>query len=289
MTMKIAICGISGFVGSALKRFFEERGDVVISVSIRSGSGVESIAQSLNGCDVLINLAGANILGRWSKSYKTLLRQSRLETTDKIVAALILCDEPPHTFLNASAVGIYDAYHQHDEFSRHFGNDFLATLVQDWEYAALHAQSELTRVCTMRFGVVYGKGGGAMAKMLPPFKLGLGGKMGDGFQMISWIHLDDLVRACAFLIDHTELKGSINFTSPEPITNLEQTKAMGRILDRPAFFDLPAWLVKLIFGEGSIVMLDSKEVYPRILQEAGFEFYFPTFDSAMEEIVHGRE
>lgn len=287
--MKIAICGISGFVGSALKRFFEERGDVVISLSIRSGFPVESIAQRLNGCDILINLAGANILGRWSKSYKALLRQSRLETTDKIVAALSLCDEPPHTFLNASAVGIYDAYHQHDEFSRHFGDDFLATLVQDWEHSALRAQSEFTRVCTMRFGVVYAKGGGAMTKMLPPFKLGLGGKMGDGFQMISWIHLEDLVRAAAFLIEHREIRGALNFTSPEPITNLEQTKAMGRILGRPTFFDLPDWIVKLAFGEGSIVMLESKEVYPRILQESGFEFRYPTFDSAMEEIAHGQE
>jgi len=286
--MKIAICGISGFVGSALKHFFEERGDEVISLSIRSGFGVESIAQRLNGCDVLINLAGANILGRWSKSYKALLRQSRLETTDKIVAAFSLCDEPPHTFLNASAVGVYDAYHQHDEFSRYYGDDFLAELVQDWEHAAFRAQSKLTRVCAMRFGVVYGRDGGAMAKMIPPFMMGLGGKMGDGFQMISWIHLEDLVRACAFLIDHTEIQGAINFTSPEPITNLEQTRAMGRILDRPTFFDLPEWLVKLIFGEGSLVMLESKEVYPRILQESGFEFHFPTFDSAMEEIAHGR-
>jgi len=283
--MKIAICGISGFVGSALKRFFEERGDEVISLSIRSGFPSESIAQRLNGCDVLINLGGANILGRWSKSYKALLRQSRLETTDKIVAALSLCDEPPHTFLNASAVGIYDAYHQHDEFSRYYGDNFLATLVHDWEHSAFRAQSELTRVCAMRFGVVYGRGGGAMAKMLPPFKMGLGGKMGDGFQMISWIHLDDLVRATAFLIDHQEIQGALNFTSPEPITNMEQTKAMGRILGRPTFFDLPEWLVKLIFGEGSLVMLESKEVYPRILQESGFEFRYPTFDSAMEEIV----
>lgn len=284
--MKIAICGISGFVGSALERFFQERGDEVVSLSIRSAFPVESIAQRLNGVDVLINLAGANIMGRWSKKYKALLRQSRLETTDKIVAALSLCDTPPSVFLNASAVGLYDAYHQHDEFSRYFGNDFLAELVQDWEHAAFRAQSDLTRVCTMRFGVVYGRGGGAMSQMLPPFKLGLGGKMGDGFQMISWIHLDDLVRACAFLIDHHEIQGAVNFTSPEPITNLEQTKAMGKILHRPTFFDLPAWVVKLAFGEGSVVMLESKEVYPRILQERGFLFHYPTFDNAMEEIAH---
>jgi uncharacterized protein (TIGR01777 family) len=287
--MKIVICGINGFVGSAHQRFFKERGDEVISLSVRADISAEVIVQKLDGCDVLINLAGANILGRWSESYKKLLRQSRLDTTFKLVKALSMCESPPHTLLNASAVGVYDAYHQHDEFSHHFGDDFLASLVQEWESAAMNAPSELTRVCIMRFGVVYGEGGGAMSKMLPPFKLGLGGKMGDGFQMISWIHLEDLIRACAFLIDHKEITGVVNLTSPEPISNLEQTKAMGRILDRPTFFDLPDWVVKLAFGEGSIVMLESKEVYPRILQEAGFTFNYPTFDSAMEQIVHDQE
>jgi uncharacterized protein (TIGR01777 family) len=286
--MKIVICGMSGFVGSGMKRFFEKRGDTVISLSVRNGTPIESIAKKLDDSDVLINLAGANILGRWTKSYKNILRNSRLETTSMLVEALSLCESAPHTLLNASAVGIYDSYHQHDEFSSHFGDDFLASLAQDWEYAAFKAQSDATRVCAIRFGVVYGRGGGAMAKMLTPFKLGLGGKMGDGFQMISWIHLEDLIRAAAFLIDHKEIKGAVNFTSPEPISNMAQTKIMGQVLHRPTFFDLPEWVVKLAFGEGSCVMLDSKEVYPRILQDAGFEFLYPTFDSAMEEIAHAQ-
>lgn len=286
--MKIVICGMSGFVGSGIKGFFEKRGDEVIALSIRNGVSVETVAKKLEGADVLINLAGANILGRWTKSYKEILRKSRLETTGMLAKALSLCEHPPHTLLNASAVGIYDSYHQHDESSSFLGDDFLATLAQDWEYAAFKAKSDVTRVCVMRFGVVYGRGGGAMAKMLTPFKLGLGGKMGDGFQMISWIHLEDLVRACAFLIEHKEIEGIVNFTSPEPLSNMAQTKTMGRILNRPTFFDLPEWIVKLVFGEGSTVMLDSKEVYPRVLQEAGFEFLYPTFDSAMEEIAHAQ-
>ncbi|MDD5052795.1 MAG: TIGR01777 family oxidoreductase [Sulfuricurvum sp.] len=287
--MKIVICGISGFVGSGLNNFFQARGDEVVSLSVRSDVSVESIAKRVDGADVLFNLSGANILGRWSKSYKKMLRQSRLETTSKLVDAMAFCEKVPHVMLNASAVGVYDAYHQHDEFSRDFGEDFLATLVLDWEKEALRAVSPTTRVCLMRFGVVYASGGGAMVKMLPPFKMGFGGKMGDGFQMISWIHLQDLIRAAAFLIDHNEISGVVNLTSPEPINNLEQTKAMGRILHRPTFFDLPAWLVKLAFGEGSTVMLDSKEVYPRVLQEHGFEFLYPTFDSAMEQIVHAQD
>lgn len=286
--MKIIVCGMSGFVGNALHDFLSAQHHEVVSLSIRPNSSVESIVKVLDGADVVINLAGANILGRWSTSYKKLLRSSRLETTDALAHALTHCSNPPHTLVNASAVGVYDSYHQHDEYSRYLGNDFLATLVQDWEERALNARALGTRVCIMRFGVVYGSGG-AMSKMLPPFKLGLGGRMGDGFQMISWIHLEDLVRGCLFLIENPELEGIFNFTTLEPICNLQQTKKMGKYLHRPTFMSMPSWLVKLIFGEGSCVMLDSKEVYPRRLQEAGFTFSYPTFDSAMEQILHGQE
>jgi len=286
--MKIVICGISGFVGSALQHHFEERGDEVIGLRIRLSTPIEEVNDVLENTDVLINLAGANISGRWSKPYKDILSQSRLDTTNKLVESMAQCSNPPHTLLNASAVGIYDNYHQHDEHSRHYGNDFLASLVRAWENAALRGQSDQTRVCVMRFGVIYAYGGGAMEKMLPPFRFGLGGKMGDGFQMISWIHLEDLVRACAYLIDSEAIEGIVNLTSPEPISNLGQTKSMGRILKRPTFFDLPVWFVKLVFGEGSTVMLDSKEVYPRLLMKEGFTFRYPTFDSAMEQIVHAQ-
>jgi hypothetical protein len=287
--MKIVICGMSGFVGVALYDFLSAHHHDILSLSIRSNTTLESIVNTLEGSDVVINLAGANIIGRWSTAYKKVLRSSRLETTASLTHALTHCANPPHTLVNASAVGVYDSYHQHDEHSRHLGNDFLASLVQDWEEAALAAKVLGTRVCIMRFGVVYGNGGGAMAKMLPPFSLGMGGKIGDGLQMISWIHLQDLVRACLFLIENQELEGVFNLTSPQPISNLQQTKKMGEHLHRPTFMSIPSWVVKLIFGEGACVMLDSKEVYPRRLEAAGFTFKYPTFDSAMEQIVHGRE
>ena len=287
--MKVVICGMSGFVGTAMHDFFTAHNYEVVALSIRADTSVESIVNVLNGSSAVINLSGANILGRWSATYKKVLRSSRLETTAALTHALTHCSNPPHILVNASAVGVYDSYHQHDEYSHHLGTDFLATLVQDWEDAAMSAKAFGTRVCIMRFGVVYGKEGGAMAKMLPPFRLGLGGRMGDGFQMISWIHLEDLVRACAFLIENKEMEGVYNFTTPEPICNLEQTKKMGKHLHRPTFFSMPAWIVKLLFGEGSCVMLDSKEVYPRRLQEAGFTFNYPTFDSAMEQIAHDQD
>lgn len=284
--MKIVICGMSGFIGQALAKRFKERRDEVQALSIRTGIRLEDVVRVIEGADVIINLAGASILGRWSLSYKETLRRSRLDTTNIIVQAIALCQKPPSVLLNASAVGVYDSEHQHDETSRYFGNDFLANLVLEWESAAVKAKSDETRVCLMRFGVVYGRGGGAMEKMLPPFKMGFGGKMGDGFQMISWIHLEDLVEAFVFVMSNTDIEGVVNITSPEPINNLEQTATMAKVLHRPAFFDMPAWIVKLIFGEGSIVMLDSKEVYPRVLQEHGFQFRYPTFGSALEQIVH---
>lgn len=283
--MKIVLCGSSGFVGSALKKFFSERHDEVIALSIRSSTTLESIVKTIEHADVLINLSGANILGRWSEEYKKILRQSRLESTQKIVDALKQSLHPPHTYINASAVGVYDSNHKHDESSKDFEDDFLSTLVRDWEAVAISGESSQTRVCLTRFGVVYGKEGGAMQKMLPPFKMGLGGKMGDGSQMVSWIHIDDLVLAYDFLIHHPTISGVINFTSPHPISNTQQTQIMGEVLHRPIFFTLPSWAVKLAFGEGSSVMLDSKEVYPAVLEGAGFAFNYPTFESAFKEIV----
>jgi len=283
--MKIVLCGSSGFVGSALKRFFLQNNDEVVTLSIRSSTSLESVAKTIEHTDVLINLSGANIMGRWSEKYKALLRQSRLESTQKLVDALKVSNNPPHIYINASAVGIYDGTQRHDETSLAYAGDFLATLVEEWESITLQAQSPKTRVCATRFGVVYGKGGGAMQKMLPPFKMGLGGKMGEGSQMVSWIHIDDLVRGYDFLIHHPHIQGVVNFTSPHPLTNAQQTHIMGEVLHRPTLFTIPSWAVKLIFGEGSAVMLDSKEAVPRVLENEGFEFNYPTFKSAFKEIV----
>ena len=284
--MKIVLCGSSGFVGSALKEFFLQNNDEVVTLSIRSSTSVDSIAHVLENVDVVINLSGANIMGRWSDAYKSLLRQSRLESTQKLVDALSVSSNPPHAYINASAVGIYDGDHRHDETSYGYTNDFLGTLVRDWEDLALQAQSSRTRVCVTRFGVVYGKNGGAMAKMLPPFKMGLGGKIGEGRQIVSWIHIDDLVRGYEFLIRHAHIQGVVNFTAPYPLTNAQQTDIMGEILHRPTWFTIPSLGVKLIFGEGSCVMLDTKEVVPEVLMREGFEFLYPTFERAFREIVN---
>lgn len=282
--MRVAITGISGFVGQALRRFFEARGDEVVGISLRGSSEVRLLAETLEGCDVVVNLAGANILTRWSEAYKRTLYDSRVMTTRRLVEALSQCSRRPGVLLSASAVGIYRSGVEADERGE-TAEDFLGTLCRDWEAEANEASRLGVRVAVMRFGVIYGKGGGAMDAILPPFRLGVGGTLGGGEQMVSWIHITDLVRAAVYIIEHDTLNGVFNFTAPNPLTNREQTELLAAALHRPAFFTVPAFAVKLLFGEGATVVLDSKEVYPKALLEAGFSFAFPTLDRALADIL----
>ncbi|PHQ65213.1 MAG: TIGR01777 family protein, partial [Sulfurimonas sp.] len=212
--MKIAICGKSGLVGSKLEEMFISKQRDVIGIKIRENTKVEDIAKDINGCDVLINLSGATILARWSKAYKNVLYNSRINTTRKLVDAIALCSKKPILFISASAVGIYDSEAKHDDYSTEYADDFLSHICKDWEAEARRAEQYGVRSVQTRFGVIYAKEGGAMQKMLPPFKMGVGGKLGDGYQIISWIYLEDLVRAYEFIINRHELKGAINFTTP---------------------------------------------------------------------------
>lgn len=283
--LKIAICGKSGLVGSKLESFFSSMNNDVIGVKIRDDISVEDIAKQIEKCDVLINLSGVSILGRWDDEYKKKLYESRIDTTKKLVDAIGLCAEKPKLFLNASAVGIYDSFHSHKDGSKKYADDFLSHLCRDWEAEARRAGDFGVRNVQMRFGVIYAKEGGAIQKMLPPFKFALGGIVGSGEQIVSWIHLQDLVKAVYFIIKTPDISGAINFTAPYPISNKEQTKIMGKLLNRPTFLPLPAFVLKLIFGEGSTVMLDSKEVYPTKLLESGFTFEYGDFEDAFQEII----
>jgi len=283
--LKIAICGKSGLVGSKLESFFSSMNNDVIGVKIRDEISVEDVAKQIEKCDVLINLSGVSILGRWDDEYKKKLYESRIDTTKKLVDAIGLCSEKPKLFLNASAVGIYDSFHSHKDGSQKYADDFLSHLCRDWEAEARRAGNFGVRNVQMRFGVIYAKEGGAIQKMLPPFKFALGGIVGNGEQIVSWIHLQDLVKAVYFIIKTPDINGAINFTAPYPISNKEQTKIMGKLLNRPTFLPIPAFVLKLIFGEGSTVMLDSKEVYPTKLLESGFTFEYGDFEDAFQEII----
>lgn len=283
--LKIAICGKSGLVGSKLERLFTSQHNEVIGVKIREDTTALDVAKQIEKCDILINLSGVTILARWSESYKKKLYSSRIDTTKKLVDAIAVCKEKPKLFLSASAVGIYDSIHSHNEESQNYKDDFLSKLCQDWEAEAMRAESFEVRVALMRFGVIYAKKGGAMDKILPPFKLGIGGKLGSGEQIVSWIHIDDLLRAILFIMKTPDISGSVNFTSPYPLTNSKQTEILGKVLNRPTILGVPKFALKLVFGEGSGVMLDSKEVYPTKLLEHGFVFDYEKFEDALKEIV----
>lgn len=283
--MKIGICGKSGLVGSKLEEMFTYQHNDVIGIKIRENTKIEDIAKDINKCDVLINLSGATILARWSKTYKNILYNSRIDTTRKLVDAIALCDKKPKLFISASAVGIYDSEAKHDDYSTEYADDYLAHICKDWEAEARRAEDYGVRSVQTRFGVIYSKDGGAMQKILPPFKMGVGGKLGEGHQIISWIHIDDLVRAFEFIIKTPELRGPINFTTKHTLSNIEQTRILGEVLHRPTFLGVPAFMIKLVFGEGSTVVLDSKDVYPRKLLESGFEFKFDRFEDALKDIV----
>jgi hypothetical protein len=283
--LKIAICGKSGLVGTKLEKLFLSQHNEVVGIKVRPDTSIEDIAEQIKKSDIVINLSGTTILARWSDEYKKKLYKSRIDTTKKLVEAMEMCKEKPKLFLSASAVGIYESNIPHDDNSQKYAQDFLSRLCRDWEAEAKKAQMLDVRVVQMRFGVIFSRDGGAMDKILPPFKMGVGGKLGSGEQMVSWIYINDLVKAVEFIIKTPAISGSVNFSSPYPISNIEQTRILGKVLHRPTFFTVPAFLVKLVFGEGATVILDSKEVYPTKLLENGFVFDYEKFEDAIKEIV----
>ena len=228
--LKIAICGKSGLVGSKLEEMFISQRNEVIGLRVREDTDVNTLSQELEHCDVLINLSGATILAPWSESYKKKLYNSRINTTIKLVEALKLCSDRPKLFLSASAVGIYKSNEAHNDDSTEYADDFLSKLCRAWEAESKAAEALGVRCIQMRFGVIFSKEGGAMKKILPPFKMGVGGKIGNGEQIISWIHIDDLLRAIEMIIKTPDMNGSVNFTTPNPLSNIEQTEILGRVL-----------------------------------------------------------
>ncbi len=270
--MKIAMSGASGFVANALKKRFP---DVVV---IERNDDVKTITQKLAGVDAVFNLAGAPIAARWDDAYKKVLWSSRIETTKKIVAA-INQSEVKH-LISTSAVGIYPSGVPCDESSEKLGEDFLAHLAIAWEGEARKCTKKTT---ILRFGVVLGDGG-ALEKMLPSFKIGLGGIIGNGAMVMSWIDIDDLVDIYAFVLEKG-LEGVYNATSPQPLTNFRFTKMLGKVLHRPTFLPVPAFVIKMLFGEGATVLLDSKEAYPKALLEKGFTFTYGDLESSLRKIL----
>ncbi|MDD3343140.1 MAG: TIGR01777 family oxidoreductase [Sulfurospirillaceae bacterium] len=271
--MKVAMNGASGFVAKALKKAFPD------NIVIERNDSVEAILTKLEGVEAVFNLAGAPIAARWDEAYKKVLFSSRIESTKKIVAA-INQSEVKH-FISTSAVGIYPNNVPSDESSEKFGDDFLAGVCIAWENEARKCQKPTT---ILRFGVVLGKEGGALEKMVPAFQAWMGGIIGNGMMMTSWIDIDDLVRIYSYVLEQN-IVGTYNATAPNPVSNFTFTKSLGKVLNRPTWLPLPAFVIKMLFSEGACVLLDSKEVYPKALLDKGFTFAYPDINSSLKKIL----
>jgi uncharacterized protein (TIGR01777 family) len=273
----IAIAGSHGLIGSALLRVLEADGHVVTRLARH-----EQNPEVLRGVDAVINLAGAKIDQRWTPSAKAEIRSSRVETTSRLAKMIAALPDGPRVFLSGSAIGIYGSRGDQllDETST-LGDDFLASICKEWEAAASPASAAGVRVVNLRTGIVLSKNGGALARMLTPFRFGVGGKLGSGKQWMSWIALADIVAAISFLLS-ADVRGPVNLVAPSPATNEQLTHALSNELHRPSMFSVPKFALKIAFGQmGEEAVLASQRVLPRRLTEAGFQFRFPTIEPAL--------
>jgi hypothetical protein len=283
--MKIAMSGASGFVGTYLKESFARRGWTVAPLGRDAFRSQELLRETLKGADVVINLAGAPIAVRWTEAYKKEMYASRIDTTRTLVTACAGLENRPRLFVSTSAIGVYPPDVPCDEGSEKLADDFLGRLAQDWEREAVRAKEAGIRTVIFRFGIVLGKGGGALEKMLIPFRLGLGGVIGDGTQPFSWVHIEDLAEAFLFVMGQERCNGIYNLTSPNPVTNAAFTKALAGALHRPAVIPVPTFILRLQLGEGAGVLIKGQHVLPRRLLESGFKFRFPRIEDALQNLL----
>lgn len=281
--MKIAISGSSGLIGSSLVTMFKGEGDKVITLGRDILYGpAEKLADYLYGVQVVIHLAGAPINMRWTKKNKDEIYNSRIVTTRNLVDAMKMMPSKPEVFICASAANIYPESGTHTEDSKEVADSFLGVVSRDWEKEAAKA-SEFCRTLHFRFTMVISAKGGALKTMLIPFKLGVGGKVGSGRQIVSWIHLHDLGQAVLFAIKTKELEGAVNIASPNPVDNEELSKTLGKVISRPSFNRVPPFMLKLLYGKASRLVIRGVKVLPARLLDAGFKFKFPFLEQALEQ------
>ncbi len=283
--MNIAMSGATGFVGGHLTRAFEGKGWKVIPLTRDDFRETAKLLSKIGRADVVVNLAGASIAERWTEEYKKVLYSSRIETTKKIVEAMGEAGKKPAVFVSTSAVGIYDSGGVYTEENAHYADTFLGRLALDWERAALKAKDASVRTVVFRFGIVLGLGGGVLQKMLIPFRMGLGGTLGDGEQAFSWVHIEDLVRAYFTVIEHDDFEGVFNLTAPRPTTNKGLTMALSHALHKPAVMRVPFFVLKLQLGEGAQALLEGESVIPGKLLEKGFTFRFTGIEEAIDDLL----
>jgi uncharacterized protein len=275
----VVLTGARGFMGRALTARLEAAGHRVLPLKVRE-------AQAVPPCDAVVHLAGEPIAQRWTAAAKQRIRDSRIEGTRRLVGHLAKLERAPRVLVAASAIGIYGS--RGDEILTEAsapGRDFLAGLCVAWEQAAQEAAPLGTRVVSLRFGIVLGREGGALARMLPPFRLGVGGRLGSGRQWMSWIHLEDVAGLIEFSLGADRIAGPVNATAPNPVTNAEFTRHLAAALHRPAFTPAPAFALKLMFGEMAGLLLDSQRVEPRAALAAGYAFRYPELALALTSLL----
>ncbi len=307
MTKTILIVGATGFLGEALGRYFLRQGYKVKGLTrtpqqterlqrmqvepiLWDGRTLTGWEKELEGVETIIHLSGENIgSGSWTESKKKKILSSRVESGKLLVQALEKVTQKPTLFVQASAVGYYGAQADEEINEQHsFGQGFLAHVVTQWEESTQPVELMEIKRIVCRFGIVLGKEKGALKQIALPFRFFLGGKMGNGLQWMSWIHIDDLVQSLAFLIQQGS-QGIYNITAPHPVRNMEFAKTLGKILKRPSFFTVPRFLLKLILGEmAQELLLSGQRVVPTRLMEAGFFFSFPTLEAALQNIYQAK-
>jgi uncharacterized protein (TIGR01777 family) len=303
--MRIVVSGSTGLIGSPLVEALQRRGDAVVrlirgpqaATGGEGGGGGGGLrwdpergtidGAGLEGVAAVIHLAGENVFGRWSRAKKQRIRDSRVQGTRVVSDAIAALTKRPAVLLAASAIGYYGDQGDRQLTERSpAGGDFLAEVARDWELATASAARAGVRVVNMRFGVVLTPNGGALGKMLPPFRLGLGGPVGSGNQYVSWIELGDLLRAILHLLERSDLSGPVNMTAPTPVTNREMAMALGKVLHRPAGLPVPGFALKMAFGaEGAEMLQSGQRVLPERLVASGFRFTFETIEPALRSLL----
>ncbi len=306
--MRVFITGGTGLVGNRLIRWLRQRQDEVVVLTRRPEVARQQLdpvcvlvegdpmqpgewQRAVEPCDAVVHLAGENLFRRrWNPAFKELLRDSRVKGTKHIVEALARNPKNTNgsskTLVSASAIGYYGP-HGDEELDENSppGDDMLARLCVDWEGAARGVQALGVRLAILRIGIVFAKEGGALAQMLTPYRLFAGGPVGSGNQYMSWIHIDDLVGMCLLALDRQEATGPINATAPNPVTNREFARALGRALHRPSIMRMPRFMLRVMVGEAAEVITTGQRVVPRRARELGYAFKFPEVDGALRDLL----
>lgn len=296
--MHILITGGTGFIGTQISRYFLKLGYqvTILSRNLYKGNNnseslnfITELSNTTIPYEVIINLAGESLSKkRWNTKVKNDIYESRIKTTNKIIDYIKIADVKPQLLISGSAIGFYGSSPDETftENSEPADKGFTHTLCYNWEKIALQASQFGVRVCLIRTGIVLGKEGGVLKEMLIPFKLGLGAQMGNGKQWMSWIHMDDVIKSIEYLMNHPDLNGPFNLTSPQPVTNKLFTKELAKSLKRPSILIFPNFIVKIIFGEmGECLLLKGQKVIPERLINAGYSFKYPKLKDALKNIL----